>query len=220
MPFAEMDAMELRVECQQRVNEMTMENSMRGWILPFILILLCTWATPVQAWMWEVGDEELAEVTGEGFSSFTLEDDVARAYFNITASTYTEIDSLKMGYYHDGTSYGWDQNWTGVSLGSPTEDLVCKGLYLEAGFSSISDPANRQLDYLKFGTPSMTGPVSANFISFSGQIKDPSGVDIYNGHRLSPGQMTIHTNNSNFEVTLDANAGWQVYWDNATVTTP
>jgi len=167
--------------------------------------------------MWEMEDEELSEVTGEGFSSFTLENEVARAYFNINAATFTEIDSLKMGYYDDGVSYGWDEDWVGVSLGSASESLVCKGLYIEAGFSNIADPDNRTLNYLKVGTPDMTGPISANFISFSGHIEN-SGVVLVDGRRLNLGQRTIYSTNSEFNMTLDKDDGWWFHWDNATIT--
>jgi len=185
-------------------------------LLLFTVILIIS-APAVHAWMWEMEDEELSEVTGEGFSSFTLENDVARAYFNISATTFTEIDSLKMGYYDDGTSYGWDQDWVGVSLGSASEGLVCRGLYIEAGFSNIADPASRTLNYLKVGTPDMTGPISANFISFSGHIEN-SGVVLVDGRRLNLGQRTIYSTNSEFNVTLDSNTGWWFHWDNATIT--
>jgi len=186
-------------------------------LLLFTVILVIS-APVIHAWMWEMADEELSEVTGEGFSSFTLENDVARAYFNITAATFTEIDSLKMGYYDDGSSYGWDQDWVGVSLGSASEDLVCKGLYIEAGFSNIADPDNRALNYLKVGTPDMTGPISANFISFSGHIENPTDGVLVDGRRLSLGARTIYSTNSEFSVILDKDDGWWFHWDNATIT--
>lgn len=195
------------------------ERSMRKWMFFPILLVLCLVCSSSHAWMWEVSDETLAEITGEGFSSFTLENQVARAYFNIVTTTYTEIDSLKMGYYDDGiTGYGWDENWEGVSLGSPTENLVCKGLYIEAGFSNMTDPANRQLNFVRVGTPSMTGPISANFISFSGHIENPADGVLVDGRRLNLGVRTIYSNNSEFSVTLDKNSGWWFNWNNATIT--
>ncbi len=192
---------------------------LKGCRLLFLFTVILIISSPaVHAWMWEMEDEELSEVTGEGFSSFTLENEVARAYFNINAATFTEIDSLKMGYYDDGISYGWDQDWVGVSLGSSSESLVCKGLYIEAGFSNIADPDNRRLNYLKLGTPDMTGPISANFISFSGHIENPTQGVLVDGHRLNLGTRTIYSTNSEFNVTLDKDNGWLFYWDNATIT--
>ena len=192
---------------------------MRGWMFAAVILVLCLFCSPVHAWMWEVGDEALAEITGEGYSSFTLQNNVARAYFNITAATYTEIDSLKMGYYNDNiTGLGWDENWEGVSLGSASESLVCKGVYIEAGFSNMTDPATRQLNFVRVGTPSMTGPISANFISFSGRIENPTDGVLVDGSRLNLGQRTIYCNNSEFSVTLDRTSGWWFHWDNATIT--
>ncbi len=194
-------------------------NNMRGHYKLFLLIsLLLVAFTPAHAWMFEMADEELGEVTGEGFSSFTLEGDVARAYFDITVNTYTEIDSLKMGYYDDGISTGWDQDWTEVSLGSASEDLVCRGMYIEAGFANITDPANRRLETLKIGTPDMTGPISANFISFSGHIENPTDGVLVDGRRLTLGVRTIYSTSSEFSVSLDKDNGWSFYWDNATIT--
>jgi len=185
------------------------------------LISLCLLASPLHAWMWEVGDEQLSEVTGEGFSSFTLTDDgaggsTARAYFNITASTFTEIESLKMGYYDNGTSLGWDQDWTGVSLGSPSEDLVCRGLYIQAGFSNITDPGTRQLNYLKVGTPSMTGPITATFNSLTGSITNAGVTTTYSRDNL--GLRTIYSNGGEFSVTVTGTNGWRTDWGNATIT--
>ena len=200
------------------MNALKLENSMRSFVSLLAFLAFCAWASPVHAWMWEVGDEELSEVTGEGFSSFTLQDGVAKAYFNIEAATYTQIESLKMGYYTKGTSTGWDQDWTNVSFGAPATDLVCKGLYLEASFTNLSDPANRQLNYVKFGTPDMTGPVSANFASFSGRIVDSGNNVLVNGSRVNLGTRTINSNHSAFSVTLDRTAGWWVDWNNATIT--
>jgi len=194
-------------------------NKMRGLYKPVLLLALLLVAfTPVHAWMFEMADEELSEVTGEGFSSFTLENDVVHAFFDITVSTYTEIDSLKMGYYDDGITTGWDQDWTDVSLGSASEDLVCRGLFIEAGFQNIADPDSRRLSTLRIGTPDMTGPISANFVSFSGHIENPTDGVLVDGRRLNLGVRTIYSTNSEFSVSLDRDAGWSFYWNNATIT--
>jgi hypothetical protein len=168
--------------------------------------------------MVQLNDDELSAVTAAGFSSFTLNDQVAKAYFNIETSTFTEIQSLKMGYYNNG----WDENWTNVSLGSSTQDLVSKDLYIEAGFSNISDSAKRTLEYLRVGTLSMTGPISADFNSFSGHIGDGNGGGV-DYSRQNLGHKTITSNNDEFYMqlsragTLGAPAGWWFFWKNATV---
>jgi len=205
--------MNLKSKFTHDKNALVWENAMRSWRTVLVLMILCAWALPLHAWMWEVGDEELSEVTGEGFSSFTLQDGVARAFFNINVSTYTQIDSLKMGYYNGG----WDQDWTNVSLGSASEDLQIKGVYIEASFSNISDPATRQLNYIKVGTPDLTGDISANFNSFSGRITLQDGTDYVNGYRQSLGTRTLTGHNSEFSVKLDRNNGWWVEMNRASV---
>jgi hypothetical protein len=173
--------------------------------------------------MVQMSDEELSEVTAAGFSSFTLTGGVARAFFNIEARTFAEIDSLKMGYYSTdgGTTYGWDQDWTNVSLGSASEDLILRGVYIEANFSNITDDATRQLESLRVGTPSMTGPISATFNSFSGHIENPVDGVLVDGKRLNLGTRTIYSTDSEFYMQLSrtgGQAGWWFYWNNATIT--
>ena len=190
-------------------------------IIAGLSVLITLMATTSFAAKTEMGEEELQQVTGAGFSSFTLTEGVARASFNIVAKTYTEIDSLKMGYYDDGTTTGWDQHWMNVSFGTQETDLVVRGVYIEASFSNIADPANRVLNSIKLGTPSMTGTISANFTSFSGQIKDPGGIDLVNGHRVPLGPATITCTNSAFQASLNTSGlekGWWMSFTNAGIT--
>lgn len=176
--------------------------------------------------MVQMNDNELSDVTAAGFSTFSIQDGVTRAYLNIQAATFTQIDSLKMGYYNNG----WDEDWTNVSLGSPTQDLVLKGLYIQANFTNITDDTARTLTSLMVGTPSMTGPISATFNSFSGRIETGGspgtstalgtpGTLVYEGYRANLGQSTITSTNSEFNMQLSA-SGWWFYWNNATITHP
>ncbi len=43
--------------------------------------------------------EELAAVTGAGGVDFSIIGNTARIYFDVHMETYTEIDSIKLGYY-------------------------------------------------------------------------------------------------------------------------
>lgn len=216
---AALDMTTYAVNEMQEVTVMYWNRIIKGWItLILTLSVLCLMSSPVQAFT-EMTDEELSQVTGTGFSSFTLQNDVARAYFNIQASTFTEIQSLKMGY----TNGGWDQDWTKVSLGSSTQDLVCKGFYIEAKFSNISDASTRTLDYLKVGTPAMTGPITANFNSFSGHIGNGTATGGADYYRANLSRSTITSNNDEFYLQLNRTgaqtgyAGWWVFFKNATV---
>jgi hypothetical protein len=179
--------------------------------------------------MVQMDDNELSEVTAAGFSSFTLQDNVTKAYFNVETSTFTEIASLKMGYYTDPVTNktGWDEDWTNVSMGTASEDLVCKGIYLEAKFSNIANATTRTLDSFTIGTPSLTGPIKATFNSFSGRIEDGTGAPVVvggqtiDGRRITTlGTKTIYSNSDEFYIQLSRTgdkAGWWFYWKNATV---
>lgn len=183
-------------------------------VIVFLAILL---PLTVHAQMRQMSDNELSSVYATGFSSFTLTDGLARAYFNINTSIYADIDSLKMGYYDNGNGKGWDEDWTNVSLGSSSQDLVCKGIYIEAKFTNITDPATRTLDYIKVGTPDMTGPITADFNSFSGHIENPTDGVLVDGHRLNLGTKTITSTDSEFYVELNRTTGYWVYFNNATI---
>jgi hypothetical protein len=117
-----------------------------------------------------MSDDELSQVTGHGFSEFTLTNvdgvDIARIDLNLQASTYATMDSLKMGYWdNDGT--GWDQNWLGVSIGSDSTDMVLNGFVLQAEFTNIDNADIRALKSVTMGFQSATGTLSGTFASLS-----------------------------------------------------
>jgi len=168
------------------------------------------------AGMNELSDEEMATFYATGFSSFDLNTTtgIARMDFDtMTLSTYTTIDTLKMGYYNKtGYGLGWDQEWSGVKLGSTTGDLVFNGLFIEAKFTNITDSSLRQLDYLRIGTPKLTGDVSANFTSFSGDI----GATSYIRQSLGAGTKTITSpgtgTDKGFYLSLDRTGGYSFHF--------
>ena len=142
----------------------------------FLALLMITFSPGVgSAGMNRMTDTELSAVVGQGFSSFTMVNGTALADFSgISAATYTEIDSVKLGYWDKsgGSNKGWDQNWTAVKLGSSASDLTLNGFYLKAQFdpATIGDPANRKLTGISIGSNDVTGVISANFQSFNGTI--------------------------------------------------
>jgi len=186
----------------------------------FILLVWAAIMPPslCAAGMHELSDGEMAAIYGHGFSEFTLNGDIARLNFNgVTLSTWTEIQSMKMGYYLKGTT-AWDNDWTTVSLGNSTTDLVAKGLYLEAGFSNITDPATRQLEYIRIGTPSLTGAVTANFNSFSGTLD--GGITNISRTNLGTAAITAVAN-TGFYLSLERSGsqmGYSFHWASATKT--
>lgn len=180
--------------------------------------ILLTWAAIAPpslcvAGMNELSDAELSSIHATGLSSFDLNTTtgIARIDLNtVTLKTYTEINSLKMGYY--GSPKAWDQEWSGVSLGSSTTNtLDFNGLFIEAKFTDITNGSgNRQLEYLRIGTPKLTGTISANFKSFSGDI----GAANYSRSNL--GAVTITSPGTgadkSFYISLDRLGGYTFHF--------
>jgi hypothetical protein len=188
-----------------------------------IAVVLIVWAVLLspslcRAGMLELSDNDLADVYAAGFANFSFENDIARVDFNnLVARTWTEISSLKMGYYNNGTTTGWDNDWTNVSLGSASNDLIFQGLYIEAKFSNTSDPANRKLEYVRIGTNNLSGTISADFNSYSGTIGG-AGVT---GQRTNLGTAAINSNQTGIYLSLQRSGsqmGYSFHWVSATKT--
>lgn len=200
----------------------------------FFVLFFCAamWlaAQPCRAGMQEMADTELSAVYAAGYTTFSWKtvgtEDIARMDLDVEARMYADIGSLKTGYYNNGSTTAWDQDWTGVQLGTAVSDLVAKGLFVEMGFdtATISSAAGRTLNYVKIGTPNMQGDISGTFNSFSGTI---SGAGITNVSRqlLNGGAATTitadGTANSSFALTLSRIAGtnqmgFSFQWGSAT----
>lgn len=178
------------------------------------VLLLCM-LLPVSCWagMKAMSDGELSAVTAQGFSRFTMVNGVALADFSgISASTYTEIDSLKLGYWDKAGSgtKGWDQNWTSVKLGNSSNDLTLNGFFFKAEFDpvTINDPASRQLKGIVIGSRDVTGTVSADFRSFTGIT---GGSDV---SRSALGQKTYQFNHSELSFSLELTGPRKGVWVN------
>jgi len=214
----------------------------------FITCVLITIILPVNGFceLKVMNDDEMLDIYATGFSSFTIQDlgyddlSETNAWFNIRAFTYTEIDSLKLGYHDEydykdptPTAYGWDEDWENVQIGKieagstddagfldPTEDFSAEGFYFSAIFKDIDDPANRELESVKFGFDDVHGDIKATFNNFSGTINDGAGAPEYNGHSLNLGPATITADGGKFEFSLNIDTYDKGYWvtfDNATV---
>ena len=187
--------------------------------------ILIAWLAFVPAPLWgaepiELTDSEMADVYAHGFSTFTRDDvtGIIRADFHgMDLRTWTEVSSLKMGHYNNGTTTGWDNDWTNVSVGSSGADLVAKGLYVEMKFTNPTDQATRQLEYLRIWTNDLTGTVRANVNSFSGTVDN----GVTNMSRANLGAASISTTNGGFYLSLERNpttGGYKFNWTNATIT--
>lgn len=185
----------------------------------FVLLSLALLLPPLSAARTrDLSDSELASIYAYGFSTFTFDGGLATINFNnLTIRTFTEIESMKTGYYNNGTTTGWDNDWTNVSLGSSSSDLTAKGIYIQAKFSNATDGTTRQLDYFRIGTTSLTGTITADFNSFSGTI---GGAGI-SSSRTALGTATMTSNGAGFYLEVNrtgSSMGYTFQWVNATKT--
>lgn len=175
-----------------------------GCLLSVLLFLGVFPGSPARAEMHLLEDKALSDVTASGFSQFTLTRgavDIARIDLNLAVSTYTEAQSLQMGYWDNGSGRNWDQNWQTLALGSQANDLVLNGFVLETTFNDISDPANRTLQSITMGFSDVTGTISADLTSFTGTIKGVAH------ERANLGVTSITLANQPFLVTLEVDDG-------------
>jgi len=132
-------------------------------------------------------ESELDDVTGGAFSSFDVQQIGATTFstasmdLDVRGATNADIGSLKLGYWdrNDGNLLGWDQDWTSISLygrGQPvgTGDFKFEGLFIEAVFDDINNPATRELMNVRIGFRDVDGDINAVFNSVSGWW-DPDG---------------------------------------------
>jgi len=174
-----------------------------------ILILFVVWAPlSVLADLEALSEAQMAQIVGTGFSKFVIDGNTVRADFNIMAQTYAEIGSMKMGYWDDGSGSGWDQNWTGVQLGTASQDMSLSGFFIQATFDNISDPVNRKLTSVFFGFSQVSGDLSANFESLSkiGVNGDPDD------RRANLGVQTFSFNNSELRLSLELDGEHRGIW--------
>lgn len=176
-----------------------------------LLIILFSMPDHLCAQMVQLDDEELSSIQAAGFSNFSVTNGIATAALNISGATYTEIDSMKLGYYNRSGSNGWDEDWTNVDIGTSSANVTFDGLFIEAKFTNIDDPATRTLDYVRFGTDELNGDITAELNSFTGDVGGVSYV------RSNLGTSTI-SSNGKFYVELDKTTGFRIVFNSATVT--
>ncbi len=179
--------------------------------LKILAVMAALWTLAplgVSADLVPLSDSQMAQISGTGFSQFTVDGNTVRADFNIQALTYTEIGSLKMGYWDDGGGTAWDQNWTGVQMGSASQDMTLSGFFIQATFDNLADTANRKLTSVFFGFNQVSGNLSANFQSLSkiGVNGEPDD------RRANLGVQTFSFNNSEFAFSLQLEGDYRGIW--------
>lgn len=172
-------------------------------LLPLLLFSIVSISASAE--MVQMSDRELSKVTGHGFSRFSLTEEnglsIARMDLSLQTATYTEIDSVKLGYYDAGAGTGWDQDWTALSLGAPDQDLSLNGFVLETRFQNIADSGARQLQSITVGYQNVTGTMTMDLNSFSGSLQGVSH------QRADLGATTVTLNNEPLYITIDVNNG-------------
>lgn len=156
----------------------------------------------------ELSGEQMAAITGSGFSNFIVDGNRVRADFNIAAQTYTEIESFKLGYWDNGSGIGWDQDWTQVSMGTSEEDMSLNGFYIEATFENLADPTNRRLLSVFFGFNQASGDLTADFVSMN-KI-GVGGEEDY--QRLNLGLRTFRFNESEISLSFQLEGSHRGIW--------
>lgn len=136
-----------------------------------------------------LAEAEMEEMTAGGFSSFSWVGDTARFEFDVSVSTYMEINEFRAD---DNTLlwFGhWAQHWEDVRMGQSTQvPLQLNDFVLDVEFLEVGGV--RQLLGLKAGFKDVTGTLSADFKSLSKE-----GFGLENRYATSPGQETyVFTN--------------------------
>jgi hypothetical protein len=116
----------------------------------------------------ELSKDEMKTTTGQrALTDFSITENTTRMFINTHIETYTEIESMKLGYYERNSVSGWDQNWTNLKFGNETENLTMDGFILKADFNDLNS-SNPELKRLIIGTNRLNGTISGNFESFTG----------------------------------------------------
>ncbi|PIE74579.1 MAG: hypothetical protein CSA18_04320 [Deltaproteobacteria bacterium] len=135
----------------------------------FISIILSPFSYSLE----KLSDSKMKNITGQkAFTRFSVINNTTRIFLNTHIETFTEIDSVKIGYYdRQNHGLGWDQDWTDLSFGTDTsQTLKIDGLIIKADFDDLN-AANPNLKRLIIGSNHLNGTISGNFNSFTGAYK-------------------------------------------------
>lgn len=145
-------------------------------IIAVFLSFSLFWGYPAvsQAKLEKMNNHEMARISGQGTTNLTIEENAIRLFLDVHTETYGEIDSIKAGYYEKtigaATHYGWDMNWTGVTLGeSYDKPLVIDGFVYRVEFDDIN-AQNKKMTRIMVGTNNMVGQISGSLNSTTGAV--------------------------------------------------
>ncbi|WP_027360398.1 hypothetical protein [Desulforegula conservatrix] len=121
-------------------------------------------------------NEMKSETAQAGLASFSMDNtnNSIRMFTDIHLETWTEIDSMKIGYYERGGVPGWDQDWSkpsgtgpGVQIGTAVSPMQMDGFVFKADFQDLG-VEKPSLKRLVIGTNRLNGSITANLNSFTG----------------------------------------------------
>jgi hypothetical protein len=222
--------------------------------LLMITLMICLLPASGICDMQSLDDAEMHDIYAEGFSEFKIDIDSSdnatmRLWLNINTAQYTTFDTLKLGYHEEynykdpNPGFGWDHDWVGVTkngtyyparigAGIDADDnFITRGFYFEADFENFGDDMNRRLKSVTYGFDYVEGEIYADFVSYTGTIRDPSNAALVSGHNLNlgPGTITAYGENpldpgpvpdpvtyprSSLELTLSIDNPYIGYWMN------
>ena len=135
---------------------------------------------------------------------YWVSDNEVTINLGITVQTYATVDSIKMGYYDNGSGYGWDQDWENVTIGSSSSDpLVVSGITMQFAFDNMADGDARQLVTYSIGSYDVSGEITADMNSFSDTVDSTSSAVT----RANLGTTTLSFANEPFFLSIDQTSG-------------
>jgi hypothetical protein len=144
-----------------------------------------------------MSDSELSDIQGQALFNITQYDstygtgsnNVIRIDLGIDLELLAHMDSMKLGYYNNGTNTGWDEDITNFFWGSVdrTVPLKWNGIFLELGFDNIGSNTTRTLNYIDLGTTNATGQITGTMNTINGLMADPGAPNSGILHRQTVG---------------------------------
>jgi hypothetical protein len=171
-----------------------------------ILALICL-LTDSSFALEALSKEKMKETIGQrALTDFSTTDTTTRLFLNTHIETFTEIESIKLGYFERNGLNGWDQDWTNMSFGTQQTNLTIDGLIIKADFDDLnsSEPV---LKRFIIGSNMLNGTVSGNFNSFTGTYNP-----VLEGGNASDAQEYTRANLGNKTFTFDSTSEGQGFF--------
>ena len=140
-----------------------------------------------------LSDQELSDIDAQAFfrldqwnndTAGTGSSNVIRLTLGLDLVMNAHIESMKMGYYNNGSNTGWDNDttnyyWAGnnYASGIPATTLRWNSVFVEMGFDNIGTNASRQLNYIEIGTPNCVGQITGTLRTVTGLTAGGTGTN-------------------------------------------